>query len=121
MRSIRSNGSICVRRSFRELLRPYVDELTARSRFNSLEAQAVFSSMIAITLFLFSLSRASSLQHATQVVQKMRCVHVAGDNLRSVAHDFRQNVFASSVNECDVDQLNDASAGVPAAVRFCPS
>jgi hypothetical protein len=30
IRSIRPNGSICVRRYFRELLRPYVDELLAR-------------------------------------------------------------------------------------------
>jgi hypothetical protein len=77
--------------------------------------------MISISLFLFSLSRASSLQRATQVVQKMRCVHIAGDKLRPVAHDFRQNVFTSSVNGCNVDQFNHASAGVPAAPRISPS
>jgi hypothetical protein len=117
MRSIGRNGSICVRRSFRELLRPYVDELPATSRFNSLEAQAQFPSMIAITLFLFSLWRASSLRGATQVVQKMRCVYVTGDKLRSVAHNFRQNIFAASIDEYHVDQFNEESGRGHAAPR----
>jgi|HubBroStandDraft_6_1064221.scaffolds.fasta_scaffold02188_3 hypothetical protein len=77
--------------------------------------------MIAITLFLFSLWRASSLRGATQVVQKMRCVHVAGDKLRSVAHDFRQNIFAASIDECHVLQFNETSGCVRAALSMLTS
>ena len=45
---------------------------------------------------------------AAQVPQKMFCVHVAGDKLGALTHDFRQNGFAVSVNGCHFGQFNDA-------------
>src|SRR2546427_11254447 len=51
----------------------------------------------------------------------MFCVHVAGDELDALAHDFRQNGFAISVNGCHLDQLNDAPPRVPYVARFSPS
>jgi hypothetical protein len=51
----------------------------------------------------------------------MLCVHVAGDELGTVTHDFRQNFFAISVNRCHLNQLHDASPRVPHVVRFSPS
>src|SRR2546427_11344372 len=51
----------------------------------------------------------------------MFCVHVAGDELDALTHDFRQNGFAISVNGCHLDQLNDAPARVPYVARFSPS
>jgi hypothetical protein len=72
------------------------------------------------TAILFSL-RATLLQLAAQIPQKMFCVHVAGDELGTLTHDFRQNGFASSVNGCHLDQFNDASPRVPCVARFSPS
>jgi hypothetical protein len=69
---------------------------------------------------LFSLF-ATSLQLAAQVPEKMLCEHVAGDELGTLAHHFRQNLLAISVNRCDFNQLNDASPLVPYVVRFSPS
>src|SRR5258706_8214819 len=51
----------------------------------------------------------------------MFCVHIAGDELGALAHDFRQNGFAISVNGRHLDQLNDALPRVPCAARFSPS
>ena len=51
----------------------------------------------------------------------MFCVHVAGDELGALTHDFRQNGFAISVNGCHLDQFNDASPRVPCVVRLSPS
>jgi hypothetical protein len=50
----------------------------------------------------------------------MFCVHVAGDELGTLAHNFRQNFFAISVNRCHLNQLNDAFPRVPYVVRFFP-
>jgi hypothetical protein len=47
-------------------------------------------------------------------------VHVAGDEVGALTHDFRQNGFAISVNGCHLDQFNDASARVPCVARFYP-
>jgi hypothetical protein len=51
----------------------------------------------------------------------MLCVHVAGDEPGTLTHDFRQNFFAISVNQCHLDQLNDSSSRVPYVARFSPS
>jgi hypothetical protein len=51
----------------------------------------------------------------------MFCVHVAGDELDALTHDFRQNGFAISVNGCHLDQLNDAPPRVPCLARFSPT
>jgi hypothetical protein len=51
----------------------------------------------------------------------MFCVHVAGDELGALTHDFGQNGFAISVNGCHLDQFNDASPRVPSVARFSPS
>src|SRR5229473_4668252 len=51
----------------------------------------------------------------------MFCVHIAGDELGPLIHDFRQNGFATSVNECHVNQFNDASARVLFVAPFSPS
>src|SRR5437867_12542198 len=51
----------------------------------------------------------------------MFCVHVACDELGALAHDFRQNGFAISVNGCHLDQLKDAPPRVPYVARFSPS
>jgi hypothetical protein len=50
----------------------------------------------------------------------MLCVHVAGYELGTLAHDFRQNFFAISINRCHLDQVNDASPRVPSVARFSP-
>jgi hypothetical protein len=47
-------------------------------------------------------------------------VYVAGDELSTLAHDFRQNGFAVSVDRYHLDQLNDGSPRVPGVVRFSP-
>jgi hypothetical protein len=72
------------------------------------------------TLILLSL-RATLLQLVAQFTQKVFCVHVAGDKLGTLTHDFRQNSFAISVNRYHLDQLNDPSARVACVVRFSPS
>jgi hypothetical protein len=69
-------------------------------------------------LFLFY---AGPLQIASQVPKKMLRVHVAGNELRSIAHNFRQNRFTFPVNRCHFDQVNDASPHVPRMMRFFPS
>jgi hypothetical protein len=74
--------------------------------------------MVTAILLLF---HAASLQLATQVSQEMLCIHVAGDELGTLTHDFRQNRFAVSVNRRHLDQINDASPRVFCAVRFSPS
>jgi hypothetical protein len=51
----------------------------------------------------------------------MFCVHVAGDELDALTHDFRQNGFAISVNGYHLDQLNDAPPRVPCVARFFPT
>jgi hypothetical protein len=51
----------------------------------------------------------------------MLCVHVAGDELGTLTHDFRQNGFAISVNGSHFDQFNDAFPRVPCVARFSPS
>jgi hypothetical protein len=51
----------------------------------------------------------------------MFCVHVAGDELDALTHDFRQNGLAISVDGCHLNQLNDASPRVPYVARFSPS
>jgi hypothetical protein len=51
----------------------------------------------------------------------MLCVHIAGDELGSLAHDFRQNFFAISVNRCHLGQVNDVSPRVSSVVGFSPS
>src|SRR5258708_35436579 len=48
-------------------------------------------------------------------------VHVAGDALGSVTHDFGENSFAIAVNGCHLDQLNDAPPRVPHLARFSPA
>jgi hypothetical protein len=48
-------------------------------------------------------------------------VHVAGDEFGALAHDFRQNGLAISVNGCHLNQLNDARPRVIKVVRFSPS
>ena len=50
----------------------------------------------------------------------MFCVHVAGDELGALTHDFRQNGFAISVNGCHLAQFNDASPRVPCVAGFSP-
>ncbi len=50
----------------------------------------------------------------------MLCVNVAGDELGAVAHDFRQNGLAISVNGCHFGQVNDTSSCVSCAARFSP-
>jgi hypothetical protein len=50
----------------------------------------------------------------------MFCVHVAGDELDSLTHDFRQNGFAVSVNGCHLDQIDDAPPRVPYVPSFSP-
>ena len=50
----------------------------------------------------------------------MFCVHVAGDELAALTHDFRQNGFAVSVNGCHRDQLNNAPPRVAYVARFPP-
>jgi hypothetical protein len=72
------------------------------------------------TALLFSL-HATSFQRAAQVPQKMFCVHVAGDELGALTHDFRQSGFAISVDGCHLDQLNDVFPRVPCVARFSPS
>jgi hypothetical protein len=72
------------------------------------------------TAILFSL-HTTSLQVAAQVPQEMLGVHISGDELGSLTHDFRQNFFAISVNRCHLDQVNDASPRVSWVVRFSPS
>jgi hypothetical protein len=47
-------------------------------------------------------------------------VHVAGGEIGTLAHDFRQNFLAISVNRCHLSQLNDAFPRVPYVVRFLP-
>jgi hypothetical protein len=51
----------------------------------------------------------------------MFCVHVARDKLDALTHDFRQNVFATSVNVRHFDQLNDAPPRVADASLIGPS
>jgi len=51
----------------------------------------------------------------------MFCVHVAGDELDALAHDFRPNGFAISVNGGHLDQFNDAPPPVPCRAHFSPS
>jgi hypothetical protein len=72
------------------------------------------------TAILFSF-HPTSLQLPAQVSQKMFCVHVAGDELDALTHDFRQNGFAISVNRCHLDQLNDAPPRVRHVARFSPT
>src|SRR5258705_4224999 len=48
-------------------------------------------------------------------------VHVAGDELGALTHDFRQGGFAIPVNECYLDQINDAPSRVPCVVLFAPT
>jgi hypothetical protein len=81
---------------------------------------ALSASSMCATAILFIL-HPTSLQLAAQVPQEMLGVHVARDELGTLAHDFRQNFFANSVNRCHVNQLNDASPRVPYVVRFSPS
>ncbi len=50
----------------------------------------------------------------------MFCVHIAGDDLGAVSHDFGQNGFAALVNECHVNEVYDASAPVAFAVLLSP-
>jgi hypothetical protein len=38
----------------------------------------------------------------------MLCVHIAGNELGIVAHDFRQNGFAILVNRCHLNEINNA-------------
>src|SRR5580700_2777542 len=51
----------------------------------------------------------------------MSCVHVAGDEVSTLTHDFRQSGFAISVDGCHLGKFNDASPRVPCVSRFCPS
>jgi hypothetical protein len=64
------------------------------------------SSVLATVIFVSF--DATWLQLAAQVPQEMFCVHVAGDELAPLTHDFRQNRFTVSVNGCHLDQLNNA-------------
>jgi hypothetical protein len=72
------------------------------------------------TALLFSL-HATSLQLSAQFTQKMLCVYVAGDELGALAHDFRQDGLAISVNGAHVGQVNDAFPCVFCQARFSPS
>jgi hypothetical protein len=63
---------------------------------------------------------APSIHVAAQISEKMLCVHVAGDELGTLTHDFRQNFFAISVNRCHVNQVNEASPRVLYVVGFAP-
>src|SRR5260370_19520602 len=69
---------------------------------------------------LFSF-HAISLQLGAEIPQKMFCVYVAGDELGTLTHDFRQNGFTIPVDGCHVAQLNDELPRVPCATRFSPS
>jgi hypothetical protein len=71
------------------------------------------------TTVLFSL-HSTSRQLNSQVSQEMFGVHVAGDELDALTHDFRQNRFAISVNRYNPDQLHDAFPHVPNVARFSP-
>jgi hypothetical protein len=51
----------------------------------------------------------------------MLCVHVAGDELGTLTHDFRQYGFTISVNRCHLNQVNNAFPRIPCVVRFAPS
>ena len=51
----------------------------------------------------------------------MFCVHIAGDELGTLTHDFRQDSFAIPVNSCHLGQFNDASPCVLRVARFSPS
>jgi hypothetical protein len=76
------------------------------------------STMVAAILFRF---HAGSLQLVSQGSKKMLCIHVAGDEVGSIAHDFRQNRFAIPVNRCHLDQINNASPHILCMMRFFPS
>jgi|SRR4051794_15612517 hypothetical protein len=51
----------------------------------------------------------------------MLCVHIAGDELGTLAHDFRQNGFAISVNRCHLNEINNAPPRTHDVMRFSPS
>jgi hypothetical protein len=60
-------------------------------------ASRLVTSLMIATAILISL-HAISLQLSPHFPQKMFCVHVAGDELATLAHNFRQNGFAIPVN-----------------------
>jgi hypothetical protein len=70
-------------------------------------------------VFLFS-PHAASLQLPAQFPQKVLCIHVTGDELGTLAHEFRQNLFSIPVDRCHLNQLDDASPCVAYVVRFAP-
>jgi hypothetical protein len=51
----------------------------------------------------------------------MLCVHVTGDELDALAHEFSQNGFSTPVNGCHLDQLNEAPPRVAYVARLSPS
>jgi hypothetical protein len=73
-----------------------------------------------ITFIFFSL-RAIALQLAAHLPQKMFCIHVAGDELGTLTHDFRQNGFTIMVNGCHLDHFDNASSRIACLARFSPS
>src|SRR5258708_3040452 len=77
------------------------------------------SSMIATGIF-FSL-RAIALQLAAHLPQKMFCIHVAGDELGTLTHDFRQNGLPIVVDGCHLDHFDNASSRIPPLAPFSPS
>src|SRR6266850_6340956 len=50
----------------------------------------------------------------------MFCVYVAGDELATVTHNFRQSFFAITVDRCHLGQFNDALVGFPRDLSFSP-
>jgi hypothetical protein len=73
-----------------------------------------------ITFIFFSL-RAIALQLAAHLPQKMFCIHVAGDELGTLTHDFRQNGFTIVVDGCHLDHFDNASSRIACLARFSPS
>jgi hypothetical protein len=62
-----------------------------------------------------------ALQLAAHLPQKMFCIHVAGDELGTLTHDFRQNGFTIVVDGCHVNHFDNASSHIACLARFSPS
>jgi len=74
--------------------------------------------MVALAFLL--LVHAAWLQFAAQVLKNVLCVHVAGDEVDALTHEFRQNCFAISIDGCHFDKVHDALPQIPSLARLCP-
>src|SRR5258706_14948679 len=77
------------------------------------------SSMIPTDIFFFL--RAIALQLAAHLPQKMFCIHIAGDELGTLTHDFRKNGFTIVVDGCDLDHFDNASPHIARLALLSPS